>query len=105
MSDKTTVVDHTEKEYDVYIGREAKYNGFDLERSLFHNPFKKEVYGRQECIRLFEDYFYERIERQSSFKNAVENLKGQTLGCWCAPKDCHGDKITNYLNHSTAMDW
>ena len=107
MKERTTVVDFRVDEYDEYIGRENHHYG--VEQSIFHNPFKVGEDGdRQEVIRKFREYFYDRMEHSSEFKQQVEDLEGKVLGCWCKPKDCHGDVIAAYLNDSSsgpALDW
>jgi len=68
--------------------------------SIFGNPFTMRNYTDDERARViakFEDYFYNRLETDPAFKEAVMQLKGHDLGCYCAPKPCHGDIILNYL--------
>ncbi len=68
----------------------------------FGNPFfLKDVNNdeeRAECIAKFREYFYKRIEVDQNFKKAVEGLRGKKLGCFCAPKPCHGDVYKEYLD-------
>ena len=86
---KTTVVNVKGGRVDVYIGRGGP----------FGNPFVLGVDGdRAEVIRKFGIYFKERLERDASFKAAVEELRGKRLGCFCAPLPCHGDVIAEYLD-------
>lgn len=33
------------------------------------------------------------IERQPDLMGDLHELKGKTLGCWCAPLACHGDVL------------
>ncbi len=66
--------------------------------TIFGNPFKEWQWGREECIRKFETYFYQRLERDAEFKAKVLELKGKRLGCHCYPLPCHGDIIVEYLN-------
>ena len=81
------VVNKYVDKYDVYIGR----------GSIFGNPFPVAKYGREECLRLYKLYFDKRIKEDLEFKKAVLSLKGKVLGCFCKPKDCHGDIIVEYL--------
>ncbi len=37
--------------------------------------------------------FQARIAREPGFRRAVEGLRGRDLGCWCAPRRCHGEVI------------
>lgn len=83
---KTVVVNLNRGEpYDVYIGR----------GSPFGNPFKGAA--RDACIALYQNHFEQLILTDPKFKAAVERLRGQRLGCFCKPLDCHGDVIVKYL--------
>jgi hypothetical protein len=75
------------KDY-VYIGRPT----------IFGNPFDVKTHGRKKCLVMFEEYFKHKIANVSSFKSAVHELKGKTLGCFCKPAGCHGDIIKRYLD-------
>lgn len=68
------------------------------------NPYTVVDYGRDRAVDLFERDFYNRIESDDEFREAVEELEGETLGCHCKPKSCHGDVIKNYLeNNRTSL--
>lgn len=92
----TKVVNLNKERYDVYIGRGAG------ERGLFGNPHVLDANAssslRALCIEKFETYFLERLETDAYFKRRVHELKGKTLGCFCKPKQCHGDVIAKYLD-------
>jgi len=66
--------------YDVYIGRPSKWG----------NPF---VIGRdgtrEEVIKKYKAW----IKTQPHLMASLHELKGKTLGCWCAPRPCHGDVL------------
>lgn len=70
---------HCRKEmYDVYIGRGSKWG----------NPFKIGKDGsRTEVIRKYELYLLTNVD----LINSLHELEGKVLGCYCAPKPCHGD--------------
>lgn len=71
-----------------YIGRPSIYgNPF----SLIHEE------DRSEVIRKFKGYFNRRLKSDPEFKAKVLALQGQNLGCFCAPRACHGDVILAYL--------
>lgn len=74
---KTTVVHCKRSPYDVYIGRPSKWG----------NPFTKGT--REENIASYEAW----IRTQPLLISALHELKGKVLGCWCAPKACHGDVL------------
>jgi len=66
--------------HDVYIGRPSKWG----------NPF---VIGRdgtrEQVIARYEQWLLEQPELVA----ALGELAGKTLGCWCAPRACHGDVL------------
>lgn len=75
------VVNLRKEKYTVYIGR----------GSVFGNPFRIGKYGNRENVINFYR-LYARIN--SHLKKAIYKLpKDAILGCYCKPKDCHGDII------------
>lgn len=74
------VVHCKRKSYDVYIGRPSKWG----------NPFEIGKDGtREEVIAKYRAW----IVQQPHLIAALPELRGKTLGCWCAPKACHGDVL------------
>lgn len=79
----------------VYIGRENSQ--YRLPRSYFHNPYSIGKDGnRQEVLEQFNYDLEQRLLDDSYFREAVANLYGKTLVCWCKSKKlpatpCHGD--------------
>lgn len=72
--------------HDVYIGRPSKWG----------NPFVIDTNkgtGRAGVIAKYKDY----VRRQPDLMAALPELKGKVLGCWCAPKACHGDALIQLL--------
>jgi len=73
-------------EFDVYIGRGTKWG----------NPY---IIGRdgdrKEVIDKYRQYI---VMRRKDLLNDLEELKGKRLGCWCAPKACHGDVLIDLIN-------
>lgn len=66
--------------YDIYIGRPSKWG----------NPFAIGVDGnRAEVIRKYEEW----IRTRPHLMADLHELRGKVLGCWCAPKPCHGDVL------------
>jgi hypothetical protein len=93
----------------VYIGRRCKWHKRWLKKSMFANPFKigdkhpereGEVIDRAESIALYKDWFHKQLDTEPGFAEAVEELRGKVLLCWCAPLDCHGRIIKEYLERS-----
>lgn len=88
---------HCKREaFDVYIGRPSQ----------FGNPYR--VMGehtRAAVIEAFEERARRAIERNPKAAEAIKGLYGKTLGCWCAPKACHGDvllKLAAELHNTTS---
>lgn len=70
---------HCKREgYDVLIDRTTKWG----------NPFVIGIHGnREEVISKYEAH----IMSHPDLIKDLEELKDKVLGCWCKPKDCHGD--------------
>jgi hypothetical protein len=74
----------------------------------FGNKFKLKKdggdYTRKESVEEYRKWFKDKISHDPEFRDAVEELRGETLGCWCKPKPCHGDVILEYLRGRMDMD-
>ena len=65
----------------VYIGRPSRWG----------NPFRLGVDGdRQAVVQKFREFVMEPGQAKLR-ERARQELRGKTLGCWCAPLSCHGD--------------
>lgn len=72
----------------VYIGRPSKWG----------NPFTIGKDGtREEVIAKYETW----IKTQPQLIKALPELVGKDLGCWCAPKACHGDVLIKMVGDLT----
>lgn len=84
------VVHCKKSRYDVYIGRG---NG-----SIWGNPFvlnnPKNDAERDEVLEKYKKW----IMTQPELLSRVKELKGKVLGCWCAPRKCHGDVLAELAN-------
>ncbi len=85
----------------VYIGRRGR--GHD---GYFGNPYavghwcarcRRPHPTAGETLPCYEAYFLERLDEDPEFRRRVLELKGKTLGCFCAPGPCHGDVILAWL--------
>ena len=88
------LVVHCKKEpYDVYIGRPGPWgNPFsDKPRSVA----EVKVGSREEAIACFEEWMRQDPEM---IERTKKELRGKVLGCWCAPKACHGDVLARIAN-------
>ena len=94
----TTVVNKRNEKYDVYIGRPSVFgNPMRIGEKIHQKP---EPVTREEAVAWYKKYFYNRLETDSEFKQAVESLRGKILGCYCKPLACHGDVIVDYFERS-----
>ena len=103
-----TCVRHVKREhYDVYIGRAGK--GQD---GYFGNPIVKEetcpVCGNvhndnENLVNCFRIYFNRRIQEDSEYARRVSKLRGLRLGCFCAPKRCHGEVFVEHLESTNKV--
>lgn len=94
---KELVVHCKRSPYDVYIGRPSKWG----------NPFthikdgktlaKYIVSNRKEAIASYLKWIT-KGEGKYLLKHLHE-LKGKTLGCWCKPKECHGDVLVKLIEN------
>lgn len=106
---QTTRVGHCKAdETDVYAGR-AKGQDDMMDRAPGYrgwlgNPFYLEHdYSRSESIRRFRRVFEWRLEADDEFREAVRDLHGKTLGCWCQRLDedepkCHAEVIAEWAD-------
>ena len=80
---------HCKKDpHDVYIGRGSKWG----------NPFKIGPHGdRDAVIALYAEWI--NSPEQAGLRRAARlELRGKILGCFCAPKSCHGDILYTIAN-------
>ena len=82
----------------VYIGRPSR----------FGNPFRladpTDDREREQVLDRYTEYFQARIASDLEFRRAVESLRGRDLGCWCAPRRCHGEVILAWLATHPSQD-
>jgi hypothetical protein len=91
---ETSVVHNLYDEFDVYIGRDMPEHG--IRGSKWGNPFiiLDESDGeRERVIDAYRDW----IVAQPDLMGSLEELRGKRLGCWCAPRHCHGDVLVELL--------
>ena len=90
----------------VYIGRANSRAGYQT--SKWANPFKvtKEM-PREEAIRRYAQYLREEYwspphpyASPTFLWIALQELRGQTLMCWCDPKRCHGHLLAELADMS-----
>lgn len=97
----------------VYIGRNMDFYVTGATASKWGNPFTINKYGLDKCLRLYEEY----VRNTPSLYDALEELDGKELGCWCKqfvadpvkgkqfvadpvkdkPSVCHGDVLVKLV--------
>lgn len=77
------VVHCKKSHYDIYIGRPSKWG----------NPFAIGKDGsREEVIQKYRTW----LLQQNHLLEALPELFGKSLACWCAPHACHGDVLVEF---------
>lgn len=103
---KTRVVDIHRKNgktpyFDIYIGR-AEPRAADKrahKRSKWACDFRKEEYGELVFVK-----YKHHVVNTPELINAIEELRGMVLGCWCVDSDnydnivCHGQVLIKILD-------
>lgn len=100
-------------ETDEYAGRGP--NGSNIldtpvgKRGWLGNPYSlDDGYGREESIGKYRADFHKRLD-DPEFREAVRELAGQTLGCWCQRLDenspaCHAEVIAEKADELAAQE-
>ena len=87
------VVNMRDEEYDVRIDRST----------ILGNPYKIGKDGtRKEVIEKYRKRLWECIQLVDKLNKLAEMPDDTILGCWCKPKECHGDvliKVIEYLKN------
>jgi hypothetical protein len=107
-SEQTRVGHCKADETDVYVGR-GQHGRHMLSvakpgtRGWLGNPFSLGDHDRAESIERFRAAFERKLERDDKFREAVGDLSGQVLGCWCQQLDddspaCHGEIIADHAD-------
>ena len=82
--------------FDVYIGRGNK----EQPASKWANPFylkdPKDLVERKKVVERYQEW----VLKQGELMHDLWEIRGKVLGCWCAPRDCHGD-VLSYLANDT----
>jgi hypothetical protein len=96
------VVHFKREPYDIYVGRPSKWGN-----PFTHIADKKTaaqfvVSSREEAVDAYRLWITE-----GEGKHLLEDLhelKGKVLGCWCAPKSCHGDVLLKLIEEKYGND-
>lgn len=73
-----------------------KFIGRSMHNLGWGNPYEIGKDGnREEVCDSYEHYFERKLQLNSQIRVA---LKGKVLGCYCYPKQCHGDFLASLVN-------
>jgi len=93
--------DGSRAEYDLYIGRCVRFHPVFTDASKWANPFGR---GPDSLQR------YEQRVRNGPLWDALPELEGKRLGCWCVntdstepPLHCHGQVLMRLLRERKAQ--
>lgn len=92
MTTKPKVVHCKKEPYDVYIGRPSPFGNVYSHKEGTLAKFKVDT--REEAVEKYREWFL----KQEDAQEALDYLRGKTLGCWCKPKACHGDILLELAN-------
>lgn len=92
----------------VYVGRgaeKAHINNTEIgERGWLGNPYPlNDERTREEVVEQYRRDFEQRLQKDAAFRDAVRDLAGSVLLCWCqeygadAPK-CHAEVIAEHAD-------
>jgi hypothetical protein len=89
------VVHCKREKFDVYIGRGSKWG----------NPIRlpSKTYDREADPENILGRYEAHVRSQPDLMAALPGLAGKTLGCWCAPKRCHGDVLVKLVTEFTSQ--
>jgi hypothetical protein len=93
----TKIVHCMRDKYDVYIGRyNARYN---LPASKWASPFPlPKLHSESERYESVSKYWgWILLPEQKYLIHSLPELNDKILGCWCAPRLCHGDVLIELL--------
>lgn len=80
--------------FDCYIGRTVKRGGWNLDASIWANPFKRRTgFPPGSTLPAYEQY----VRSNPLLMHNIPLLAGKTLGCWCKPEACHGDILVKLV--------
>lgn len=85
----------------VYIGRAMRFHKTDAIRtgSKWANPKRlRKGSTARERVAAIEWFRDEYLPTSPALMDAIPELRGKTLYCWCTPDRCHGDVLALLTN-------
>ena len=97
------VVHSKRQPYDVYIGRKSRSAPKET-TGEWGNPFAMKNQTYAERKRVIQEYERWLLAQPALVQRARQELRGRVLGCYCAPKACHGDVLARVANSDAAEE-
>jgi hypothetical protein len=85
----------------VYIGRPSKWGNPYTHLVGYKDTIHVET--PEEAIELYYDWIIEQIKANPEKYN-LDELRGKVLGCYCAPKPCHGDILVQLADNQRNLE-
>jgi hypothetical protein len=90
----TKLVNLNKEPYDVYIGRGSKW-GCPYTIIRDRPTLAKEIVdSKEEALDKYREY----VLASPELMNSLGELDGKILGCFCSPKQCHGDVLLELIS-------
>ncbi len=78
----------------MYIGRPSKWGNPFTHKEGTLAKFKKDT--REQAVEAYRDWILHGDGKH--LLADLHELKGKTLGCWCAPLSCHGHVLAKLID-------
>lgn len=79
----------------IYVGRPTKWGNLFTHKKGTKAQIIVET--REDAVRAYEEWIM--APEQDYLRGLIKTeLKGQDLGCWCAPKLCHAEILLKIAN-------
>jgi len=97
-----TIIEWLQHPDHVYIGRKGivfiKGERFPIYDSIWTTPYKIGRDGtRAEVVQKYETLMRAKLAVDKELRQALMQLEGKVLGCWCAPEPCHGHVLLKLI--------
>jgi len=97
----TKLVNLNKEPYDIYIGRGSKW-GCPFTIIKDRPTLAKEIVdSKEEALAKYKEY----VLASPELMEALDELEGKTLGCFCKPDKCHGDVLLVLLGQKKLLNY
>lgn len=84
----------------IYCGRRNYLGGWQLDQSIWANPFKVKEFGTNEdACSKYEEY----LRNNKKLLDELPKLVGKNLACWCYPNSCHTEIILKMMKEKNLI--